>query len=174
MFRSILKWGAVAFGVLIVIGALTGKGDTPTPVKPEVAQAESKAPTKTTAKPSAKVIAAAQGDDEQPASKPAPTPKPKPSMTRGQENALESAESYLDGQSFSKTGLAQQLKFEKYDAADVRFAINHVKADYNAEAVEAAEGYLDGQSFSKPELLGQLKFEGYTPAQAQQAVDKAY
>ena len=111
----------------------------------------------------------------EPADEPAePAEDDGPKLTRGQENALESAESYLDGGSFSEQGLAHQLKFEQYDAADIDYAIEHVKADYNAEAVESAENYLDGMSFSKPELLRQLKFEKYTPAQAQQAVEQVY
>src|SRR3954451_4085472 len=49
--------------------------------------------------------------------------KEKPAMTSGQKNALESAESYLDGQAFSKRGLIQQLKFEDYSKADAKFAV---------------------------------------------------
>jgi Host cell surface-exposed lipoprotein len=97
-----------------------------------------------------------------------------PDWTSGQLNAVESAESYLDGQAFSKEGLRGQLTFEEYTEADAMFAVNHVKANWKAEAVESAESYLDGQSFSKPELLDQLLFEEYTQAQAEYAVGRAY
>jgi hypothetical protein len=100
--------------------------------------------------------------------------KEKPAMTSGQENAIESAESYLDGQAFSKRGLIDQLKFEDYSKADAKFAANHVHANWKAEAVESAQSYLDGQSFSKSGLIDQLKFEKFTSAQAQYAADKAY
>ena len=72
-----------------------------------------------------------------------------PNWTSGQLNAVESAEGYLDGQGFSKKGLIDQLKYEEFSEADATFAVNHVKANWNAEAVESAEGYLDGSSFSR-------------------------
>ena len=95
-------------------------------------------------------------------------------MTSGQKNAIESAESYLDGQAFSKRGLIDQLKFEGYSKADATFAVNHVDANWKAEAVESAQGYLDGQSFSKSGLIDQLEFEKFTSAQARYAAGKAY
>jgi hypothetical protein len=111
---------------------------------------------------------------EKPAAQEKPAAEEKPEMTSGQQNAIESAESYLDGQAFSKRGLIAQLKFEDYSLADATFAVNHVDADWNAEAVESAESYLDGQSFSKSGLIEQLKFEKFTSAQAQYAADKVY
>jgi hypothetical protein len=100
--------------------------------------------------------------------------KEKPAMTSGQKNAVEAAESYLDGQAFSKLGLIHQLKFEDYSKADATFAVKHVHANWKAEAVESARSYLDGQSFSKSGLIHQLKFEKFTSAQAQYAADKVY
>jgi hypothetical protein len=100
--------------------------------------------------------------------------KDKPTMTAGQRNALESAESYLDGQAFSKSGLIKQLKFEHFSKSDARWAVNHVKVSWMKEAVESAEGYLDGQAFSRQSLIDQLKFEGFTQAQAEHGVSVAY
>ena len=66
-----------------------------------------------------------------------------PDWTSGQLNAVESAESYLDGSGLLE-GLLHQLKFEEYTKADATFAVNHVKVNWKAEAVESAESYLDG------------------------------
>jgi hypothetical protein len=123
-----------------------------------------------------------ESDTEEAPSAPKPSkPKPsKPDMTAGQENALESAHSYIDGQAFSKKGLIEQLSSEygeDFSKADATFAANHVGADRKAEAVESAEGYLDGQSFSKAGLIEQLTSsygEGFTPEQARYAVGKVY
>ena len=73
-------------------------------------------------------------------------------MTSGQENALESARSYVDLSGFSKQGLIQQLSSsagEGFPKADAVFAANHVDVNWNDEAVESAQGYLDITSFSK-------------------------
>jgi hypothetical protein len=53
----------------------------------------------------------------------------------------------------------------------VTFALNHVKADYNAEAREAAESYLDSGHLSHNSLMDQLTSEygeQFTKAQAAQ------
>jgi hypothetical protein len=98
----------------------------------------------------------------------------KPTTTAGQRNALNSAESYLETQAFSKTGLVKQLKFEGYSIADARWAARHVEVDWNAQAVKSARDYLDTQSFSREGLTQQLRFEGFTHAQAEHGVAVAY
>ena len=121
---------------------------------------------------------AINGDDEDKAEEEAPADEPakpaKPSMTRGQENAIEKAESYIDLSGFSKVGLLKQLKFEQFSNADARYAVNHVDVNWNTEAVQKAESYLDTTSFSAGALADQLEFEGFTPAQVQHAVEKVY
>jgi host cell surface-exposed lipoprotein len=104
----------------------------------------------------------------------------KPEMTSGQENALESAQSYVDMSGFSKKGLIQQLSSsagEGFSKADATFAANHVDVNWKDEAAESAQSYLDMTSFSKDGLIEQLSSsagDGYTLAQAQYAVDKVY
>jgi hypothetical protein len=77
----------------------------------------------------------------------------------------------------SKKGLFDQLTSEYgegFAKQDVTFALNHVKADYNAEAREAAESYLDSGHFSHNSLMDQLTSEygeQFTKAQAAQAVE---
>src|SRR4051812_27131637 len=63
-------------------------------------------------------------------------------MTTSQENALESAQSYLDMSGFSRTGLIEQLSSqagEGFPKADAVWAVNQVDVDWNKEAVEAAK-----------------------------------
>ena len=106
--------------------------------------------------------------------------KSKPEMTSGQENALESAQSYVDMSGFSKARLIQQLSSsagEGFSKADATFAANHVDADWNKEAVESAQSYLDISGFSKKRLIQQLSSsagEKFTPTQARYAVNKVY
>jgi C1A family cysteine protease len=101
-------------------------------------------------------------------------------MTSGQENALESAQNYVDLTAFSKAGLIEQLSSsagEGFSKADATFAANNVDADWNEEAVEAAQNYLDLTAFSKAGLIEQLSSaagEKFTPAQARYAVNKVY
>jgi hypothetical protein len=104
----------------------------------------------------------------------------KPKMTSGQENALESAQSYLETGSFSKKGLMKQLTSsygEDFSKADATFAIKHVDVNWKDEAVESAKSYLDSGSFSRSKLIAQLTSsygEGFTQAQAEYAVSKVY
>ena len=99
---------------------------------------------------------------------------PTSNFTAGQENAIESAESYLDYSAFSRQGLIEQLEYEEFSTADATFAVDHVTVDWNAEAVESAKSYLEYSSFSKSGLIEQLEYEGFTPAQAQYGADMAY
>ena len=104
----------------------------------------------------------------------------KAQMTSGQENALESAQRYVDMTGFSKKGLIRQLSSsagEGFDRADATYAANHVDVNWKDEAVEAAQSYLDVSSFSKDGLIQQLSSSagsGFTRAQAQYAVGKVY
>jgi hypothetical protein len=109
-----------------------------------------------------------------------PAAEQDPELTSGQENALASAEQYLDLGGFSEEGLKQQLSSpagEGYSEADATYAVTHVDADWNAEAVEAAEAYLEISPMSKAALIDQLSSsagDNFTPEQAQYAADKVY
>ena len=105
------------------------------------------------------------------------TKKAAPSYTVAQENAIESAKSYLDFSGFSRAGLIQQLSSkagEGFKLADAVFAVNHVKVDWNKEAVESAKSYLDMSSFSRAGLIEQLSSKAgdqFTVAQATYAAN---
>jgi hypothetical protein len=91
-----------------------------------------------------------------------------PSETPGQENAHESALSYLDSGSFSRSGLIDQLDYEGYSLADATYAVNAVAYHglWNEQAAKSAQWYLDSSSFSRSGLIDQLEYEGFTYAQA--------
>jgi hypothetical protein len=99
-----------------------------------------------------------------------------PSMTVSQQQAVDSAQSYLsDGMAFSKQRLLQQLtsSFEGFTESDAEFAISYLHPDWDQQAVESAKSYLsDGMAFSKQRLVQQLtsNFDGFTEAQALYAI----
>jgi len=100
-----------------------------------------------------------------------------PKYTVAQQNAIESAHSYLDLSGFSRTGLIQQLSSkagEGFKVADAVFAVNHIKVDWNKEAVESAKSYLQMGGFSRASLIQQLSSkagEQFTLAQATYAAN---
>ena len=87
--------------------------------------------------------------------------------TVSQRNALRAAENYLDFTAFSRTGLINQLDFEKYSTADATWAVDRVTVDWNEQAAKKAKDYLDFTAFSHAGLVDQLIFEGFTPEQAE-------
>ena len=104
-------------------------------------------------------------------------PAPKP-PTVAQEQALESAESYLDMGGFSRAGLIDQLHSsagEGFRMADARWAVNHTHANWNHQAVLSAKSYLDMGGFSRASLIDQLSSpygEQFTVAQATYAANQ--
>lgn len=100
----------------------------------------------------------------------------KPKYTVAQQNAIESAQSYLEMSPFSRAGLIEQLSSKAgdgFDRADAVFAVNHIKVNWYKEAVESAKSYLEMTSFSRAGLIEQLSSpagDQYTLAQARYAV----
>ena len=102
--------------------------------------------------------------------------------TVSQQNAYESAKSYLSWKGFSRAGLLSQLSSEYGEAfplADAEFAIARLEAeggvDWNAEAAEAAKSYLEWKAFSRQGLIDQLSSEygeQFTPEQAEYGVSQ--
>ena len=104
---------------------------------------------------------------------PADTAPAEPAVTTSQQQALDSAQSYLsDGQGFSRGSLIDQLVYEKFSTADATWAADHSGADWYAQAVVSAKGYMsDGQGFSRGSLIDQLIYEKFTSAQATYAAN---
>lgn len=96
-----------------------------------------------------------------------------PSMTLAEENALETAEGYIEMSGFSRKSLIEQLKYEGYANAEATFAAEAVGANWKREAAESAESYMDTSSFSAKSLGEQLAYEGYTDAQVAHGVSAA-
>ena len=96
------------------------------------------------------------------------------------EQALKSAQNYVNTLHFSRQGLKQQLTSEYgsgFSEEAAEYALEHVDVDYKEEAVEAAESYLDAMSFSRQELKQQLTSEygsGFTEEEAEYALDQVY
>lgn len=89
-----------------------------------------------------------------------------------QQNARESARSYLDFAAFSREGLINQLVFEGYSEADAEYGVDALNVNWNKQAARKAREYLEFSSFSRQGLIDQLRFEGFTQAQAEYGVDK--
>lgn len=88
-----------------------------------------------------------------------------------QEDALESAQSYLRFSSFSYEGLIQQLTYEDYTHEDAVYAADHCGADWFEQALKSAESYMSFSAFSYEGLIDQLEFDKFTNEQAVYAAD---
>jgi hypothetical protein len=99
-------------------------------------------------------------------------------MSIAEQQAVDSAQSYLAMGGFSKAGLLDQLTSsagEGFAVADAKFAISHLHPNWNAQAVESAKSYLAMGGFSRASMIEQLTSsagEGFTQAQAEYAVAK--
>jgi hypothetical protein len=94
------------------------------------------------------------------------------------QQAIDSAESYLQMGGFSRAKLIEQLSSsygEGFSLALATWAVDRVHADWNEQAVESARGYLQMGGFSRDGLIQQLTSsygEGFTYDQAVYAVNK--
>ena len=93
------------------------------------------------------------------------TEAPKPVYTLAQQNAIGTAQDYLDYSGFSRGRLIGQLEYEGFSTEDATFGADNAGADWNAEAAETAKSYLDYSSFSRDGLYRQLEYEEFTPEQ---------
>jgi Host cell surface-exposed lipoprotein len=92
---------------------------------------------------------------------PSPAAPAAPQYTPEQQQAIEAAEGYLQmGSGFSRLGLIQQLDSSAgngFPESVAKFAVNHIKVNWDQQAIEAAEGYLQmGSGFSRLGLIQQL------------------
>ncbi len=159
----------VSFWGLVVAIAIAG-GSSTTTSSEQATTGSSSTSSAPAAQPASTPAKAATPQEE-------PVAKEEPEMTSAQENALESAHSYVDMSGFSKKGLINQLSSsagEGFSKADAKFAANNVGADWKQEALESAQSYIDMSGFSKQGLIEQLSSstgEGFTRAEATYAVN---
>ena len=92
-------------------------------------------------------------------------------------NALEKAEIYSDFMHLSKSKIYEQLTSEygeNFSADAAQYAIDNLKADYNANALAKAKDYYEQMHMSKNKIYDQLISEygeAFTTEEAQYAVD---
>lgn len=98
-------------------------------------------------------------------------PTTKPNISKGQENALKKAQSYIYHSAFSYNELIEQLEFEKFTHEEAIYGADNCGADWNAEALESAKSYIKMSGFSYNGLIEQLEYEKFTSEQAQYGVD---
>ena len=89
------------------------------------------------------------------------------------QNAVESAESYLDYSAFSRSGLIDQLKYEGFSEGDATYAVDSLNVNWDQQAAKSAESYLEYSSFSRSGLIDQLLYEGYSQSQAEYGATQA-
>jgi hypothetical protein len=180
------KWplilgGIGLFAAGMVVGSATSNQDEPDTIateEPEDSDSPATVPLSTTAA-SNRVASPITSPTTQPPSTeapaptttvaPVPTPAPtpaEPSLTPSQENAIRSAQQYLDLTAFSRLGLIAQLEYEQFPTADATFAVDNLNVDWNEQAAKSAQQYLDLTAFSCQGLIEQLEYEQYTAEQA--------
>jgi len=174
--HSAVRVSAVAIGGLLLI-ALPLAGCGASPSNSSSASATSAAASSSAA-PEPDTLGTETSATPEPTKTPKPdkTPEPDrgPDLTVSQENARESAESYLSFSAFSRSGLIDQLEFEGFSKADATAAVDSIDVDWNEQAAKSAENYLEFSSFSRSGLVDQLEFEGFTSSQAEYGVSVAF
>lgn len=100
----------------------------------------------------------------------------KPSVPAEYKSALNKAGSYANVMHMSKRGVYDQLTSEygeKFSAAAAQYAIDNVKADWNANALAKAKTYQNTMSMSPARIHDQLTSdngEKFTQAEADYAI----
>jgi hypothetical protein len=95
------------------------------------------------------------------------------------QNAIRSAQSYLEFSAFSRKGLIKQLSSDAGDGYSVEaatYAVDSLHIDFNEQAYKSAMSYLKMSGFSRAGLIEQLESdagEGFTHSQAVYGVNKA-
>lgn len=109
---------------------------------------------------------------------PSTTASPATSVPAEYKSALAKAQRYSDIMYMSKQKLYDQLTSEygeKFSAEAAQYAIDNVRADWNANALKKAKQYEKEMSMSPSAIYDQLTSEygeQFTAAEAQYAVDK--
>jgi len=94
-------------------------------------------------------------------------------LTSSQERALRSAQNSVDREGSSPLGLIQHLRYDEgFSKADAKFAVDHVRANWEEQAVDSAQERVDAtDGYSPASLVAHLVWEsGFTKADARSAV----
>ena len=112
-----------------------------------------------------------QNTTEKTTDKPTEPPTTKPNISKSQEKALKSAQSYIKLSGFSRDELIEQLEYEQFSHEDAVYGADNCGADWNAEALESAKSYINMSGFSYTGLIEQLEYEQFTSDQARYGAD---
>ncbi len=151
--KKILKWVAIIFVGLIIIGAIFGEDSPEETTQKAVTDTNSESEV-VTANTEVKEETVVEEQQEE-----AVVEESKPEFTVAQKNAIRSAESYLRFKGFSRDGLIQQLSSsagDGYDIDDATVAVDSLDVDWNEQAAKSAQSYLDFKGFSCDGLIQQL------------------
>jgi len=164
--KKILKWVAIVFVAMIVIGVIFGDEETENTAKaPEYKVLKDEVAKKSSDIDQVVAIEKVESVDED------------PGLTISQKNAVKSAKNYLSFQGFSRKGLIEQLSSsagDGYDVEDATVAVDSLDVNWNDQAVKSAKNYLSFQGFSRKGLIEQLSSsagDGYDVEDATVAVD---
>lgn len=108
--------------------------------------------------------------------KPAAETKKEEKVPTEYKSALKSAESYSELMHMSKAGLYAQLTSsagDKFSKEAAQYAIDNIKADWNANALESAKNYQEMMSMSPDAIHDQLTSKAgdqFTKAEADYAI----
>lgn len=152
-----------------VIGNLFGGSPSTTTDSTPTTTKSSQPPADVEAEPEA---AAPDVAEPEPEAEPVEEPT-EPEMSMGQEQAVQSAQTYLSMGGFSRKKLIDQLVFEEFSKADAEFAVDYISPDWNAQAAQSAQTYVDMGGFSRQKLIDQLLFEGFSQTEAEYGVKAA-
>lgn len=95
-------------------------------------------------------------------------------LTPAQANAVRKAQSYLRVSAFSRTGLIDQLVYERFSLKVATFAVDYITVSWRNQAYKKAVAYLKISAFSLDGLIEQLEYEGFTRSQAVYGANRAY
>lgn len=134
---------------------------------------------KVTIKPNAQVLAAAaqkKAEDEAAKKQAEEQKAQEASIPTEYKSALRKAESYSNTMHMSRAGIYDQLSSdygEQFTPEAAQYAVDNLKADYNANALEKAKSYQDKMAMSPEAIRDQLTSdagEKFTPEEADYAI----
>lgn len=169
--KNLLKWIAIIFVGLIIIGVIFGDDSSQTVTTDTDA--------KINESPSEQSVTIAEPEQAKTTVVDVVREEEPEGLSRPQKNAMRSAEQYISMTGFSREGLIDQLSSdggEGYEVADATIAIDSLNINWNEQAVRSAEQYLDMMGFSCNGLIDQLSSdggEGYTVDQAAYGAQQA-
>lgn len=175
--KKLLKWVAIIFVGLIIIGVIFGDDSTQTATTD--ANVNESPAQQSFATDSSEQIEIEPESVAMTANIPQEEVAQPEGLSRPQKNAVRSAKQYIGMTGFSRDGLIEQLSSEYgngYDINDATVAVDSLNIDWNEQAVRSAEQYLDMTGFSCDGLIEQLSSSAgskYTVSEATYGAQQA-